>query len=336
MKLQGDVCDVIWRKLGSANLDVELLEIFVADSAWSQADQRLSVEEQAHILCNAGFSLRVLGRLEEAYNALLAGLTLDEGSADINSAASDVTNLAEIARDLGRLDDALAYAKKAEAIEPRQARKAWRWQTLGNILHMRGDMDAAASAFDHTGVSWSAGSYGAYVYGEYLLDCGRSRDVITALQTYRHRNPVEAVECLRLITLGRAYLMADAGGDRQQMVAEGARLLVDTVKWIAAEDHQFESLERGDLALGELAMVKGSWADAIVHAEKALRRSHASGARIYEIESRQILAAAFAQSDRLHDAAKERQLAEDLIQVTGYHRPRHWAWSDPLADMGRS
>jgi tetratricopeptide (TPR) repeat protein len=111
--LQQDACDEVYRdrilrgpqaystfKLGAIGADLGAIACFF-DSCWTKLSPDFSVPAQAWLLSEAGFSLRALGRLQEALEPMRAALEMSVGHEDWRCAAAGANNFSELALALG-------------------------------------------------------------------------------------------------------------------------------------------------------------------------------------------------------------------------------------------
>jgi hypothetical protein len=137
------------KKLGAFGADLGAVACFFSEP-WRRPAPALSAPDRAWLLNEAAFRLRALGRLAEALEPMRAGAEMAVEQEDWKNAAIGYGNLSELQLALGRIDDALADARRAVAHADRSGdafqRMAMR-TTLADALHQQGDTAAARAAF---------------------------------------------------------------------------------------------------------------------------------------------------------------------------------------------
>lgn len=152
----------IARKLGAVAEDLEILSGFVARdergrARWAilrddlAAHPDIAPANRAYVLHRIALALRHLGRIHESRPPLLAALRAYEATGTHERAATCANDLAELDVLFGDLDSALEQAetawKYAQASSDASALQLCQ-ATLGHVLHLRGDLGAAAAAFE--------------------------------------------------------------------------------------------------------------------------------------------------------------------------------------------
>jgi hypothetical protein len=102
------------KKLGAFGADLGAVACFFSEP-WRRPAPALSAPARAWLLNEAAFSLRALGRLAEALEPMRAGAEMYVEQEDWKNAAISYGNLSELQLALGRIDDALADARRAVA-----------------------------------------------------------------------------------------------------------------------------------------------------------------------------------------------------------------------------
>ncbi len=137
------------KKLGAIGSDLSAVAAFF-DQPWSRLSPNLSEADQAWLLNYAGFSLRALGRLTEALEPMRVGLEKRIEQEVWKSAAIISSNLSELEVTLGRLESAVADARRGidfadrsgDAFEQMSERT-----TAADALHQSGAADEARGLF---------------------------------------------------------------------------------------------------------------------------------------------------------------------------------------------
>ncbi len=101
-------------KLGAFGADLGAVACFFG-AGWLKPAQQLSESDQSWLLHQAAFSLRALGRLQEALQPMQAGLDTAVAQQDWKSAANSANNLSELQCLRGQIGAAVAMAAQAVA-----------------------------------------------------------------------------------------------------------------------------------------------------------------------------------------------------------------------------
>lgn len=127
-------------KLGALGLNLTALGAFF-DHPWDHPTSSITDEDQAWLLGNAGFLLRGLGRLSEAVQPMLFGLTARLRDAKWRNAAIAASNLSDLTLTLGEVTDSLSFAEQSVALADINVDIFTRLNTiltLGYALHQAG------------------------------------------------------------------------------------------------------------------------------------------------------------------------------------------------------
>jgi hypothetical protein len=137
------------RKLGAIGADLGAVACFF-EEPWRRPSPALGEGDQTWLLNDAAFSLRALGRLEEALEPMRAGAEMWVKQEDWKNAAASYGNLSELQLTLGRV--AAARADAARSVDYADRSGEWRWRvatrtTQADALHQHGEGEAAAARF---------------------------------------------------------------------------------------------------------------------------------------------------------------------------------------------
>ncbi len=333
----------IVRKLGAVGADLAALSGFF-DSPWREPASGLNQEWQARVLNWVAYSLRALGRMEEATEALQAGMDLDIVREDWEIAAQSAGTLSEIHLTIGDLAQALAYACQSIDLADRSGAAAWRMATrmwLADGLHQAGQLEEAEDFFLQAEVIQKQRqpkypllySVQGYRYCDLLLAQGKSGEVIIRVKRILKWG-VSGTSLLDIafeqLGLGRAYLVQGQriGANalrpydisaRKTSFAQATTYLnraVDVLRQAGRQDH----LPLALLARAALHRELGQSEEARRDLEEALSITTRSGMRRHEADCRLEYA-------RLHLACGEQAAAwesltraKEMIEQMGYHR----------------
>ncbi|MEY2631817.1 MAG: hypothetical protein RIR00_471 [Pseudomonadota bacterium] len=156
--LQQEACDEIYwnrisregeayavKKLGAFAADLGAVACFF-DSPWNQPAAALSEAAQAWLLNEAAFSLRALGRLDEALQPMRVSGEMDVKRSEWIGAATSFNNLSELQLSLGRLAAAVSDGRAALDHAERSGDAFYRMTTrtaLADALHQHGQPASA-------------------------------------------------------------------------------------------------------------------------------------------------------------------------------------------------
>ncbi|MGO9740879.1 MAG: SEFIR domain-containing protein [Roseiarcus sp.] len=138
-----------WRKLGAFGADLGAVAGFF-DQPWRRVSPHLSPPDQAWLLNQAAISLRALGRLAEAREALRAGLEMAVAQEDWRNAAIGAGNLSELELSLGEVGAAARYGEAGIAHADRSGdafQGTGNRTTLADALHQAGRRAEAEARF---------------------------------------------------------------------------------------------------------------------------------------------------------------------------------------------
>jgi tetratricopeptide (TPR) repeat protein len=209
------------KQLGAFSTYLAALSSFF-EIPWHQPAAGLTDDAKPFVLSWAGFSLRALGRLQEASVPMKAGLDAAIQDEDWEGAAQDAGNLSELFLTLGKVNAAVDYARQSVAF----ADKSWddfqresKRTTLADALHQSGEFTEADRLFrEAEGMQKESQPGYSFLYSlrgfrfcDFLLSQGRYGEVIErASQTLEWAKKNHApllIFALDTLSLGRAHLL---------------------------------------------------------------------------------------------------------------------------------
>jgi tetratricopeptide (TPR) repeat protein len=138
------------RQLGAAGADLGAVAAFF-EEPWSRLSAILSATEQAWLLNEAAFRLLALGRLTEAVEPLRVTLEINVASIQWKNAAQAANNLSELEVTLGRVEEAVADARRSIEFADRSGDAilllGYR-TTAADALHQSGEREEARRLFE--------------------------------------------------------------------------------------------------------------------------------------------------------------------------------------------
>ena len=175
--------------LGAYGLELTAIANFF-DVCWDRPARELSPSVEAVLLCEAGFNLRGVGRLEEAADVQRAGLQAQVAVGQWRAAANAAGNLSEVLVVLGRLDDAARDARTSIELAERGGDdqvRATNLATLGDALHQSGNVLEAQRCFEKAeALAAHANAETRFLhalrgfhYCDLLLELGKFEEVLT-------------------------------------------------------------------------------------------------------------------------------------------------------------
>ena len=318
--------------LGAISADLAAVRCFFFDRQLEQPVNVLSDASKGHVLNEAGWDLRVLGRLRESIQPMQAAVNVRRESKDFVLAANSSCNLTLTLILLGDLDpQALDSAREGveladlcpDAKGPWGPQQSYNRAFLANALHMTGRLDKAEAVFrkaeeiqgrlqpEH-GLLYAA--LVGFLYCDLLLDQGRYADVKKhASQTLDWNMEEGRLRDIGLdrVALGRAYLLESS--DLNQ-AAEYLQQAVSELR--SAEDH----LCLGLLARAQLHVKTEDYKQARTDLEESLTLSTRMGARLHQADTYLGFTRLHLEQGNLHEARPPLEKARQIVQKTKYHR----------------
>ena len=318
-------------KLGAYGADLAVLSGFF-EISWQQTVAGLTERDKALVMNIAGFSLRALGRLQEAAQPLQAGLEMDIARKDWKNASAAAKNFSQLYQSIGDLPQTLKLAQQSVELADRSDDEFRRVLTRTNLaegLHQAGRIEEAATTFreaEELQKQWQPEYPFLYAlqgfrYCNLLLDQEEAREVKErAAQTLEWAKlpGTPLTNALDNLSLGRAWLLEaqQAGTGDTAQAAKFLQRAVDGLR--RAGDLSF--LPFGLLARAALHRFKSEYERAERDLAEVLRIATRGGMGLH-------LADYHLESARLHLAQgnqdKARQhlaTAREMIERMGYHR----------------
>jgi len=135
--------------LGAVGADLGAMAYFF-DSPWHHPSSMFSLGAQGWLLNVAAFSLQALGRLQEALEAMRAGLAIYVAAELWTQVAIAAGNLSQLTLALGEVSEALAVGERAANYADRsddEFQRIVKRVALADALHQGGRPDEAAAEF---------------------------------------------------------------------------------------------------------------------------------------------------------------------------------------------
>ncbi len=318
-----------WRKLGAGAADLVAHAAFF-ESPYETPVAYLTEADQGMLLNNAGVLLWDLDRLQDAQEAMQAGLTRAVDRRDWGNATRGVFNLAELLVLRGELDRAEALA--LQALEMGSSDKTDIIDTkscLAYVRHLRGANQEAGELFRQAeALQKKLQSAEPYLYSlrgfwfcDLLLDQRQYQEVVR--RAGHTLNIAERYQWLSFIgqdhlSLGRAYIaqyLAEGDGNLDR-AAEQFSDAVDFLRRAGAQHF----LVLGLLGRAAFYRVTEDWPQAHRDLEEALEMCQRSGIRLYEADAHLEYARLHLAQGNEVEARQSLAIAKEMIEQMGYHR----------------
>jgi tetratricopeptide (TPR) repeat protein len=313
-------------KLGAFSSEVAVLSAFF-DPPWEALAAGLDEFSQAWVLNAAGFALLALGRVPDASELVRLSLVQLVAKQDWKAASVVAANLSDLLQVVGKLDDALAQARKSSELAERSGdadQRMWRRTTLASVLHAIGLWEDAAAHFEEAERMQKDGnpaypllsSLRGFQYCALLLDQSRDSEVweraTQALQIAKNNHWLLDT-ALDHLSLGRAHLLSDrrATGSALAPATSHLQQAVDGLRRASRQDY----LPLGLLARAALHIHTRDFPAARYDLDETLTLATRCGFRLHEADARLALAEGRPAVAREHFAKARR-----IIGETGYHR----------------
>jgi tetratricopeptide (TPR) repeat protein len=339
-------------KLGAIGADLATLSGFFGPP-WRKPADGLTEEAEAAFLGWAGFLLRALGRLAEAAQPMQTGLEARIAQEDWENAAKDASNLSELHLTVGDVAQAVDTAHQSVELADRSGDAFMRMYTrttLADALHQAGRLEEAAARFREAEAMQQERQPGfpllysvqGYRYCDLLLDQGQAAEVRRrATQSIKiaQRNNWLLDIALGHLSLGRAHLMlarqtSEVSQDFGSLEAAAhLNRAVDGLRQAGTQHH----IPLGLLARATLFRAQGEYNRAQRDLDEALAIATRGGMRLFEadchleyarlyltIEQQGVDLRGLERTVGSHDlgglASEHLAKARDMIAEMGYHR----------------
>ena len=323
----------IAKKLGAMGAALATLSGFF-DIPWLRPVVDLSESHKGYVLSNAGYCLRALGRLAEAAVPMLASMEAYIAREDWKYAATSAGNLSQIYLTIGDLGQALEIAqqsvdfvdKSGDAFQCTSKRAG-----LADAMHQAGRIDEAEALFREAEAIQKEMqseypllySLQGFQYCDLLLGQGKYREVQErATQTLEWAE--QAVESSLLdialdhLTLGRASLaeaQEEGRGDFSK-AAEHLDLAVDGLRQAGTQHH----IPRGLLARAALHRVRGEFERARRDLDEAMLIAERGQMGLHQADGHLEYARLYLAMGDEAETREHLATARERIGRMGYHR----------------
>ena len=321
------------KNLGAHGADLAALAGFF-DPPWRRPAAELTEAAKGFVLNAAGFRLRALGRLEEAIEPMLAGFDADIAREDWQNAAISASNLSVLHLTIGELVQALDYAQKSVELADQSDNAFQRMgnrTTLANVLRQAGRMPEAEALFREAEAMQKERqpdlpllySTQGFWYCELLLGRGEYGQVQDrAGQTLKWAKQSSGGSLLEIpldhLSLGRAHLLEaqqEGTGDFSE-AAEHLDQAVDGLQEAGNQDY----LPGGFLARAALHRVRKDFDRARRDLDEATSIAERGGMGLHQADAHLEYAWLHLATADKPKARESLATAKRMVESMGYHR----------------
>jgi tetratricopeptide (TPR) repeat protein len=323
-----------WKKFGSFGADLAALSGFF-DPPWRQPAAGLSEDAKSFVLGQAGLYLRALGRLREAAQPMQAGLETYIAQENWEQAAKAAGNLSELYVTLGDLAQALDYARQSVELADRSGEAFQRMSkrtTLADALHQAGRLTEAEAAFREAEAMQKERqpqlpllySLAGYRYCDLLLGQGQVEEVqrrtSQTLEWAKQYGLSLLTIALDHLTLGRAAMAKTFRISETLKVWDEAAAHLDRAADGLRQAGQQDELPRGLLARAALRRTMGDLGRAQADLDEAFSIATRGGMRLHEADCRLEYARLYLARGEKEPARASLAAAREMVEEMGYHR----------------
>jgi tetratricopeptide (TPR) repeat protein len=322
-------------KLGAFGADLVTISGFFY-SLWDKPVVRLTEDDKAYLLNQAGYDLRALGRLKEAAQPMQAAVEAYIAQEDWRKAAIVAGNLSELFLTTGDIALALEYANQSVGLADRSGDAFERMgmrTTLADTLHQAGSQSEAESLFreaeemqkDRQPEYLFLYSLGGFRYCDLLLSQGNYQEVLgrteQTLEWVKAGGGSLLTIALDHHSLGRAHLLQalQEGNQGFTQAAEHLNQAVDGLRQAGSQDH----LPRGLLARAELYGVQGEFDKAQRDLDEAMTTAKRGEMGLHQADCQLEYARLYLAREDDDKAREHLDIAIKMIEQMGYHRRDH-------------
>ncbi|MBU0909909.1 MAG: hypothetical protein KJ717_10105, partial [Proteobacteria bacterium] len=312
-------------KLGAFGSDLGALANFF-EKLWDRPATGLREFDQAALLSWAGFSLRALGRLDEAAGPMRAGLEMRVQQENWQDATIIAGNLSELFLVTGDLDRAMEYGKRSVELADQSGDAFWHLATRttrAGSLHQDGRLAEAEELFRQAEAMQRECqpqypflySLQGYRYCDLLLELDRPAEA-----RERAEKTLEWIKAENWpLDIGLDHLTLCRACQRLDETAEAVSHLAVAVDFLRKAGRQ-DYLPRGLLDRAFFCREQGQFGSARRDLDEVFEIAERCGMRLfltdYHLESCRLL---LAEND-LPSAREHLVKVKKLVAETGYHR----------------
>jgi tetratricopeptide (TPR) repeat protein len=323
----------IVKKLGAFGSTLAIFSHFF-NIPWSQPESQLSDSRKADLLSRTAFTLRAVGRLQEAIQPMKAGLEADLKLEDWKECTIISNNLSELLLTLGEVSQAVDVARQSVTHSDRSGDNLWKEvsrTTLADALHQFGHIKEAEKWFRETEEMQKQRqpeypylySVQGFKFCDFLL--GKEKGTVREVRERAEKTMEWARKgglsllaiALDNLSLGRTGIM-QAIEDRTDFTRAAAHLehAVQVLRKAGAQHH----LPRGLLARAECYRRQKQFSKAWDDLNEALEIAELGSMKLYIVDYH-LEAGRLCQDEGNKVGADEHfKIAAKMIEETGYHR----------------
>ncbi|MHC4174040.1 MAG: TIR domain-containing protein, partial [Planctomycetota bacterium] len=312
-------------KLGAFGTDLAAVSGFL-EKPWSRPASGLTEREKALVLNISGFELRALGRLKEATEPIKVGMQLQVEQEDWQNVSIAAGNLSELYLTLGKVNEAVDYARQAVKFAERSGEmynRVGARTTFANALHQKGEIFEEAETLQKKRQPNHPLLYSTwgFKYCDLLFSQGKFSEVI--------KRTVQTLEwsisegylleiAVEYLSLGHGHLLRvkQEGSSDYRETEDFLNQAVDGLR----ESGNQDDVPRGLLARAELFRYRRSWEKAWADSEEAKEIAQRGEMNLYladyHLESARLCLAQGKTSEARRNCEEAAKRVEDM----GYHR----------------
>ncbi|UQA57153.1 tetratricopeptide repeat protein [Polyangium aurulentum] len=314
-----------WGRLGAFSIEVAVLAAFFAPP-WDQIVDGLTDKAKARIRNAAGFTLRALGRLQDAEPLMREVLDKDIEREDWTDAARDAGNLSDLVRARGDLKKALALAKHSVELADRSgdaSQRLTKRATLGAVLCQLGRRaEAVEQIREYERLKGelqrdpsSPLSLESFRICDVLIEDGRLEEA----RAYAVRSLAESKRNQRPIAIGLDHLSLgwiELLGGNLERAADHLKEAVENMR----RANRLDYLPLGLLGSAALHIQTRSFKSAGRDLDETLTLATRCGFRLYEADAHLGYARLSLAEGKPTAAREHLAKARAIVEQTGYHR----------------
>ena len=326
----------IFSKLGAFNSNLSALANFF-DMHWHKASRKLTANAKTDVLSWAGFSLRALGRLQEALGPMKTGLkeSIEQGTWEV--AAQNAENLSELFLILGKIDIAVDYARQSMNFPDMwDHHREIKMTTLANAIFHLGNFAKADRLFREAEIMQKKRQHNypflysqrGYQYCDFLLSQWKYEEVIertNKILVWAIDNKYLLDIALTNLSMGRAYLLKEF--EQKSNNLKSSETYLQTAVEVLRESGVQEFIARGLLSRATLYRAQKNYTLAWEDLDETLDISEQGHMKLfladYHIEACRLLRSEMCcrseDSVNLEERFQEHLgNAKEIIKETGY------------------
>lgn len=209
-------------ELGAVSANLALLSSFFIERKTLKTEG-LSETDRFFLLCQVGIDLRMLGRIDEAWESFIEAQEICKNFIILNGAINVHRHISQLFLTMGKIKDAIALAREAVLLSKKHKtsfyEKTSALATLGDILHHAGSLKESLKCFQEAEQIQKEGEpkyailhkLAGYRYCDLLITLGAYEEVISRSKRklrWKRQTNFRLGRGLALLSLGRAHALS--------------------------------------------------------------------------------------------------------------------------------